>query len=218
MFILCLHLLIHTGSSTCPTILCGSYSTHLCSIFTDDSIEISPCLGNDICNIQDLYPNWDQGNTGLPCKKNNLHPSTESLEELMKILCTKTPDLGKKLQGTHPKQCSSNNDCTLADGSVGECKCGLSTHGFSYCEISEADDLSLSVQKAACDKNSDLFILLLLQKEYWVYLHDRPLCAGFVFEDLASIDYLSSGGTTLSKIAEFSGSFILTFVWVMHFI
>ncbi|OMJ69492.1 hypothetical protein SteCoe_32766 [Stentor coeruleus] len=218
MTIFYLTFLISTVSATCPTILCGSYSTHLCGIFTDDSIEISPCLGSDICNIQDLYTNWEQGNTGLPCKKNSLYPNTESLEELMKITCLKTPDLGKKLQGIHPKVCSSNNDCTLADGSVGECKCGLSIHGFSYCEISEADDLSLSVQKAACDKDADLFILLLLKQEFWVYLHDRPLCAGFVFEDIASIDYLSSGGTTLSKIAEFSGSFFISFVGIMYFI
>ena len=191
---------------TCPKLICGDYSSHMCSIFSEDSIQISPCLGSDICDLSHLYTNWEQGSTGHSCTAPQTSPTSDSLYELMELVCASVPDSGKKIKGSHPQICTSDNDCELIDGSFAQCLCGLSQQGFSYCEVSEGDEESISMQKAACVKDIDNFVWHLLRKEFYVYLHDRPICAGFVFEDLAAIDYLFAGGSLVEIVYEFSGA------------
>ena len=130
----------------------------------------------------------------------------------MALICSESPDTGKKIVGSHPKTCNSNNDCVLIDGSFSECKCGLSQNGFSYCEISEGDDEALLVHNTACAKDVNKFVWYLMRQEFFVYLQDRPICAGFVFEDLAAIDYLYSGGSLNQSLTLYSSAsfFIMT--------
>lgn len=181
--------------ASCPKIVCGSHSSHLCSVFSDDSIQLFPCLNGEFCNIQNLYTNWEEGKTGLECVHALENGSADSVFELMRDVCKNPPNAGKKLSGSHPKKCNSNNDCVLNDGSLSECKCGLSVSGYRYCEISEGDDLSVEMFNAACKTDLTKFLYLMMKVEFFVYLQDRPSCAGFVFEDLAAIDYLYSGGS-----------------------
>lgn len=195
-------LMVKATFSTCPKILCESYSSHLCGIFSDDSIELSPCLNGDFCNIQNLYKNWEEGKTGLECSEALEAGPIDSVYELMHDVCKSPPNIGKKLSGIHPKMCNSNNDCVLNDGSQAECKCGLSVSGYKYCEISEGDDLAVEMFNSACKSDLNQFLYFLMKVEFFVYLHDRPSCAGFVFEDLAAIDYLYSGGMLSEKKSE----------------
>lgn len=202
----------------CPKVTCGDYSSHLCAVFEDDSIEISPCLGPDICDISNLYSDWLQGNTGHACSSPQIDPQSDSIYDLMSLTCSYSPDTGKKLIGSHPKKCNSNNDCELIDGSFSECNCGLSQNGYSYCKVSEGDEEALKMHESACAKKIDLFVWHLLRSEFYVFLHDRPICAGFVFEDLAAIDYLYAGGSILRVVSEYSGAVgygLLTILFVI---
>jgi hypothetical protein len=193
----------------CPKISCGSYSSHLCGKFSEDSIELSPCLDGEMCDISNLYKRWEAGDTGLECIRSKISPNSNSIYELMYKVCSDPTDPGKKLVGAHPKKCESNSDCILMDGSYTECRCGLSMNGYSYCQISQGDDDYIATHKAACSKDIEKFVWYLLRQEFYQYLNDRPICAGFVFEDLAAIDYIYSGGSLLEIISDYSSSSVL---------
>ena len=198
--------------STCPKTECSLHSSHLCAVFSEDSVSLSPCLNGDFCDVLDLHSNWQEGKTGLECKQAPDDGNLASIFKFMGEVC-KDPILeGKKLVHSHPKRCLNNNDCLLSDGSYAECKCGLSVNGFGFCEVSEGDIIYRDMVQAACNEDLDEFVFRFLKVKFFVFLQDRPACAGFVSEDLAAIDYLFAGGEILgSKGPEESGSFFKSF-------
>ena len=208
MIVLLLNFL-NSVSGLCPKITCGTYSSYLCGIFSEDSIQISPCLDFETCDILALHSSYQQGNTGLQCKNSQIVPESSSIADLMLLSCASSIDPGKRLNGTHPKQCNTNDDCGLIDGSLSDCQCGLSVNGHSFCEVSEGDDDYIAMKNAACDKNTDKFVWLLMKTSFFVFLQDRPACAGIVFEDIAAVDYLYAGGSITETVFLYSNSAIL---------
>jgi hypothetical protein len=137
----------------------------------------------------------------------------------MDEICKVSPNKAKKLVESHPKRCLNNNDCLLNDGSHAECRCGLSINGFGYCEVSEGDDDYAKMIDSACRKEIDNFVYLVMKVKFFVFLHDRPVCAGFVSEDLAAIDYLYAGGSLIQiDESESSGEWINFVILGMLFV
>lgn len=198
--------------STCPRTECTLHSSHMCAVFSENSISLSPCLNGDFCDVLDLHSNWQEGKTGLECKKAPEDGNLNSIFNFMNEICKDSVVEGKKLVDSHPKRCLNNNDCLLSDGSYAECKCGLSVSGFGFCEVSEGDGVYREMVQAACEGDLDEFVFRFLKVKFFVFLQDRPACAGFVSEDLAAIDYLFAGGEIIGhKEFDESGSLLKNF-------
>jgi len=97
------------------------------------------CPANYFCSIRELYADFLQTTQlNIDCRTNK----TENLETYFLPLMLDTTfewncinSVAKELAyGQHPKTCFTSNDCLHADGSLGECICGIqSVFHSGYC-------------------------------------------------------------------------------------
>jgi hypothetical protein len=129
----------------------------------------------------------------LPCEK---ALTKESGFTSFRITCeTRNPNRSL-VEGSNPKQCSTDQDCELADGSFAQCNCGL--NGNAYCR----PDPSSSVFDAyweGCEEEwgelskYDTFTYAAMMSSFYSAQVEPVTCAKDIFMELLLIEDLSDG-------------------------
>lgn len=123
----------------CPTFSCASLTSGICA--TKDTEETgrlseNPCPSGQFCSGQRLYEDW-WWNSGTPLGSSYMcmdEASYEHTSVLDKEPYGQWPCVGREESkylaiGTHPKECQSDDECLLSDGTYSSCLCGFRASG-----------------------------------------------------------------------------------------
>lgn len=188
----------------CPQMYCYFIDYDQCSRFNGTHYNIYPmCRNGEGCLATDVMAATLQGYTQTKCSKVNLSvPTGDTAEQVLFTYCAATPrsdDVkNERLDGSHPRKCTSNADCPLVNGNTGQCSCSLS--GSQYCELNAGDPELEQLYTSACDADVNATQLYYLYKSMYVMLQDYPSCAPTVFTDLQL--YLNSTLVSLAMYLE----------------
>lgn len=147
--VLCLSLGV--SGLTCPFFSCGTVPAGACAQkMSSQWIQLSttPCTDGSFCSAQRMYEDWwwyayTAVDNTYPCLALSTYNHISFAES---DVYTEWPCMqrlqGKELaSGSHPKDCTSNHDCLLQDGTYSLCLCGvrtINTNGICSPEMSSA--------------------------------------------------------------------------------
>ena len=124
----------------CPTFTCADLPVDSCAVKVDEKsvlINNASCSAGKFCSGERLYQDWwFASTTGIgttyPCLNETtfVHLTTVYKDNYAHWACYGR-EAGKDLEtGFHPKDCASDKDCRLVDGSLSSCQCGFRASGY----------------------------------------------------------------------------------------
>ena len=172
----------------CPLLTCGFIDYDQCSFFNGTHYNVYPsCRNEQVCMATGVLSAILQGYSRTKCSDLSLAvPVGDTAEAVLFTYCAATPrsdtEKQERLSTSHPKKCTSNADCTLANGNNGQCSCSLS--GTKFCELNAADPELDLLYSSACNGDINATQLYYVYKSLYVILQDYPSCAPSVFVDM----------------------------------
>ena len=148
----------------------------------------SPCSDGYSCSYDDVLV-WYTGN--VTTRPNTLHCKTQTVVNIGDNWACANRQASKNLvSGTYPKECLSNTDCALLDGTTNDCVCtprGSHSSGFCRPDLSSSyfenywDLCTLGGSKI---KDAYTGYFWFLKSQYSVYFDvtDLPACAQNLWE------------------------------------
>lgn len=119
----------------CPTFTCGDLQQDVCAMKVDERTAVLsnlPCSTGKFCSGQRLYEDWLWSSatgigTGYQCldAASYEHLSTSYKDNYSRWACYGRQPNKDLAVGIHPKDCASDHDCQLLDGTLSSCQCGL---------------------------------------------------------------------------------------------
>lgn len=183
---------------TCPFFSCGTVPSGACAQkMSSQWIQLSttPCTEGSFCSAQRLYEDWwwfayTAVDNTYPCLALNAynHISFSESDVYTQWPCMQRSPAKELSEGSHPKDCASNHDCLLQDGSFSLCLCGvrtINTNGICSPDISSA---LFSNYWAACDskgfvQDRDMgFYYSVLQRVYHIVQSDVTCAPQLLWE------------------------------------
>lgn len=192
-------------SLVCPTFTCANLEAGVCAVKdTEETAKLSasPCPTGQFCSGQRLYEDW-WWNSGTPlgssyqCVSEATHTHTSLLdkEPYAQWPCPVFESNKFLASGSHPKDCQSDDDCLLADGSHSSCLCGFRGSGnlnstFGVCQPHQSDPIFIN-NWAACNserlvENRDVGFYYKVIWETYAVVHASSLsCAQSIIWEFA---------------------------------
>lgn len=202
-------------ASVCPKYKCSDdVPEGACVQFSTSEIYLvntSPCPDTaPYCNLVTVK-DWVQTafvNNTYACEVTNTtdywtEPGTDDY-----LVCQKKSYDKDLASGSHPKECSTagwaDTDCSLVDGTISECRCGL--NGKSYClpDISSSafDDYWTQCCDVGCGHldSFEHYLFWYLKQTYFVDYISGYSCSKIFsqLKDIDTLDYIGSGAAELA--------------------
>ena len=191
-------LLVAVAGLDCPFFSCGSVPAGACAQkMSSQWIQLSAtaCADGSFCSAERMYEDWwwyaytANGNT-YPCLALDTyrHISEKEADVYTQWPCMQRLPGKDLMVGSHPKDCASDHDCQLEDGTYSSCLCGvraINTNGICSPDISSS--LFSSYWEACTDKGfippKDLgFYYSVLQRVYHVVQSDVTCAPTLIWE------------------------------------
>jgi len=207
-------------SLVCPTFTCADLTSGTCAEkVTEETAKLStiPCPTGQFCSGQRLYEDWwwNSGTalgSSYACvsEASYAHTSVLDKEPYAQWPCFEFESNKGLASGSHPKDCQSDDDCLLEDGSRSSCLCGFrgvgqlnSTSGV--CQPHQSDPIFIS-NWVACNserliENRDVGFYYKVIHETYAVVHASPLpCAQSVLWEFALLkaSYAVAAAETLT--------------------
>jgi hypothetical protein len=192
-----LGLLTLTVAWKCKPFSCEVLPEGLCAVFRKEGdvlVNSEVCDVGMTCYLSKFRTLAERGDFDLEVYCQLLPDSLVDYDDTA-FICPQRNSTQRLKSGTHPKVCTSDQDCSLEDGSSSECDCGL--NGRSYCRPSQSTEVFDFFWKE-CERNSGrlsqreyLTYARLLQKHYASTI-DPPACFANNFYELQLLNTYSA--------------------------
>lgn len=141
----------------CPLVTCGQLERGICAVKQSSTrflINSEPCPSGSSCSAQRLYEDWwfqamTDPSDVYPCwDSQTYHTLAYSEFSGMAVWPCGQREQNKDLKvGSHPKECESDHDCELQDGTLSRC----------YCTLTEYSNSTITTGICSPDLSSSLF-------------------------------------------------------------
>ena len=141
----------------CPLVTCGQLDRGICAAKLSSTlfqINTQPCPSGSSCSAQRLYEDWwfqaiTDSKDEYPCwDSETFHTLAYSEFSGMTVWPCGQREQNKDLKvGNHPKECASDHDCELQDGSLSRC----------YCSLTEFSNSTITTGFCSPDLSSSMF-------------------------------------------------------------
>jgi len=196
-------LLVGCYAIDCVPYECITLGSNICARKSYQTVMINSesCQPGFRCSLQEVK-NWHftaEIDSLMQCEGDVVNPDYE--RENYDYLCGERKPKKEFASGNLPKECNSNTDCLLEDGTYTECICGLD--GKAYC-VPSWDSSAFEDFWSLCDQGiqfKDLYYWVLYKRNYPSFV-SRVDCSLMLFQELNAMGrYLSilpvSGSTWL---------------------
>ena len=212
----------------CPTFTCDNLSSGVCAVKDTEAtarLSNNPCPSGQFCSGQRLYEDW-WWDSGTPVSSSYLclnegtskHTSALDKQPYAQWPCFAREPRKDLDSGRHPKDCQSDNDCLLKDGTLTSCVCGFRQNGLvnttmGICQP-DISDTMFYVYWAKCSASAEDLIDLdlgfyykVLHETYAIVNSDPLPCASTVLWEFAllrsSVVTADLGGKALALALAF---------------
>lgn len=169
-------LAVLTNVEACPTFTCASIDKGYCAFLDEDkNVEFAtrPCPEGTGCSLLSIV-NFADSSSAKCTKDITIEAAFD-----YKARCVERQPNSDLVFGTHPKECSTNNDCQIQNGNFSSCICSFD--GASYCQP-ELSSYLFDFYWEECDMhngtvtNGKIITLMNLIYSYYVYTIQPPSC------------------------------------------
>lgn len=186
------------ASLECPYMMCKSLDDGVCAQIFDVSIWINDKgCGEKICSAEKLY----EVHRGYTFVKTDDYTIVKCYEDEEtepenipndKVDCFERNTDENLLEGSHPKICSTDDDCMIRSKTTTECKCGID--GKKYCQPMYGSNAFEEFWKR-CEEDPKMYQkewkLWNFAKEQYIPIVSAPTCGDDVLLELRiSLDYI----------------------------
>lgn len=207
---LVIYTLVYSGVATkleCPPMSCLRLYDGECAEIYEEYVRINQqgCGGKLICTAEAIYKLYEETEFKdledyviLNCYENDEEANARIPDK--KVDCPDRDTEDNLVEGTHPKECESDEDCETLNGVKTECKCGIS--GSKICQPLIGSDAFIEFWDR-CDREDTLST-----KEWklWEYVVDQyilivtaPTCGdNILYEMKLNLDYIENHGYLIS--------------------
>ncbi|CAG9326271.1 unnamed protein product [Blepharisma stoltei] len=201
----------------CNTMMTFCKYSDLISTWHEHESEVSTSSSSSDISLPEIYANttrrvlassssWNSTSGAanyIACKQYTVPYTTQNINETAEEICTNKDSYAKKklASGEHLKECSSDQDCLLLDGTYGSCVC--STVGRQYCTLQLGDTIAADAIDAACNKEYTKLMYYLYYVDAFIVLINSLNCFSInIFEQIiyeAQSEAVSGSSTTYSN-------------------
>lgn len=186
------------NSITCTQYSCAQLDAGVCALMEANgaiTLNDEVCEGDMTCRLPAMYL-WKYialyGET-LSCEP---AITRETGLHTFRITCGERQSDKEPAEGSNPKQCKTDDDCFLQDGTQAECKCGLG--GKAYCRP-DANSSTFDAYWKACEEgwgelsNYDTFTYAAMLSSFYSEQVDPVSCSKALFLETVLLDDLKDG-------------------------
>ena len=144
-------------------------------------------------------------NTSADVNATTIEVNTTAITNQTEFKCPNRTDQKDLENGSYPKECTSEDDCKLEDGTKNACVCGAD--GKRYCRPDKNSDVfddfweMCEDDKMDSESNSEWEIY----NEYYVFLESAPSCMEDIFKELITADAAESNASDESDFGMLLG-------------
>lgn len=188
-------LVVARGWVLCPLVTCAMLDSNVCAQRTKDGdviVNDSGCQDNYVCPFLAVLSWVESNSTALfACVPGSSLHAGENWQ------CEQRQALKNLAEGTYPKACISDDECTLMDGSTTVCACAARTSSSSgLCQPDKSSDMfeeyweECAKRQVVGDPLLGLYFYLQQQYSVLYMAPDSPQCADralFEFREFARV-------------------------------
>jgi hypothetical protein len=202
----------------CPPMTCLRLDDGQCAEIHEEFVRINQqgCGGKLICTAEAIYQLFEETefeDSKKPVKLNCYGTYEEEQVPIpdKNVNCPIRDAKDNLVQGTHPKECKSDEDCETLNGVKSECKCGIS--GGKFCQPLIGSDAFIEFWDR-CDRKNTLSTKEWKLWEYvvkqYILIVTAPTCGDILYELKLNLDYIENHGYLIfTPLFILLGSFII---------
>lgn len=173
----------------CPVLSCGSLGTVACTKKVSPTqlmLNDQNCAEGTVCSLLSVYNWWWDETTS----SGSTHNCAVANFTFVPPTCESQPERKSLLDSTPPKNCDSDEDCALEDGSYASCACSLRTGSTrGYCKPDPGDTLFSEFWQGCSTMTAKELVYWGMYMQFYVYLQGDASCA-LTFEELSEFQTL----------------------------